>query len=160
MEQNDGVSLTDPNHIGRFCTDFQKHRKIENHSYPPSAHLHTYLCILEDTFTYTLHTHTHPLSHTYTCMNTHPLTHTCAHTRPLTHTHVCTGRYTHMHTCPLTHTCVHTSSLTHTHVCIHALLSLACCLWTLGPPLGSLGAAVSCLHFQAPQRPRDPLPVN
>ena len=127
-EQNDGVSLTDPNCTGRFCTDFQKHRKIENYSYPPSAHLHTYSCILGDTLTYTLHTHTHTLSHTYT----------------------------YMHTCPRTHTHAHTPSLTHTNVCTHTLLSLGCCLWIWGPPLGSLGAAVSCLHFQAPQRPRDP----
>ena len=103
----------------------------------------------------------HTYTHTHAFLETHshiPCIHT--HTPSHTHTHTCTHAlaHIHMHTHPLSHTqtCAHTPSLTHTNVCTHTLLSLGCCLWIWGPPLGSLGAAVSCLHFQAPQRPRDP----
>ena len=101
-----------------------------------------------------IHTHTHPLTHI------HMHEHTPSHTHTLSHIHTCAQALTHTHAHTPSHTCAHTSSFTHRHMCTHTLLSLACCLWILGPPLGSLGAAVSCLHFQAPQRPRDPLPVN
>lgn len=62
-----------------------------------------------------IHTHTHTLSHTYTCMNTHPLTHTPSHTYTCVHR----PSHTHMHTHPLTYMCAHilfhTQTRVHTH---------------------------------------------